>query len=295
MIEEDVVFVLGAGASCAYGFPSGRSLLLTVADRTRDEANDLFRCLRELDFAPYLLKEFGRELTTSMQPSIDAFLEKRREFLDVGKAAIAASLIPYEQDKSLERESDERWYEYLFARMTSTLRNFESNRVKFITFNYDRSIERFLFLAIRSTYGFSDDKAVGALATVPILHVHGTLGGLPHDEKGSAYSPDLKPDRIRAAANEIRIISESDGKSETILTARHWLTSAQRVCFLGFGFNELNAQRLGLRQLQRRPVASGYGLLEGERRRVASLFDTTITLGEAHQDCLATLRTHLVL
>lgn len=95
MIEKRTVLVLGAGASAELGFPLGRGLLRQTVDTIRrKEETRFYQVLRECGFSDDQMQEFARDLEVSMQPSVDAFLENRPEFLDVGKAAIAAALLP---------------------------------------------------------------------------------------------------------------------------------------------------------------------------------------------------------
>ena len=42
MIEEDTVFILGAGASCPYGFPDGKKLRSEIFDRFERDFNTYF-------------------------------------------------------------------------------------------------------------------------------------------------------------------------------------------------------------------------------------------------------------
>lgn len=101
MISRQTVFVLGAGASYPYGFPTGEELVGEIIGLTRSE--------RTLDAFLYNgcvdsdVKRFAHDLADSDAPSVDAFLEHRRDFLKIGKLAICLSLIPKEQDSSLSR------------------------------------------------------------------------------------------------------------------------------------------------------------------------------------------------
>jgi hypothetical protein len=69
-------------------------------------------------------------------PSVDLFLENRSEFESVGKAAIAATLMPHEHENALKPEDQPRWYETLFALMADG--PFEDNLLCVVTM-IDRS------------------------------------------------------------------------------------------------------------------------------------------------------------
>ena len=48
-----------------------------------------------------------------------------------------------------------------------------------ITFNYDRSIEAFLFQSIKYRYKMRDDETRSVFNSLPIIHPHGILGEYP--------------------------------------------------------------------------------------------------------------------
>lgn len=91
-------------------------------------------------------------LQNSVAPSVDFFLENNEKFEEIGKLAIAFELILHEDYKQLRREQKKRWYETLFHLMVQGGR-FDQNRLSVITFNYDRSLEAFLFRALGNLYG----------------------------------------------------------------------------------------------------------------------------------------------
>ena len=109
MITEPTVLILGAGASQPYGFPSGRRLK-ALAEKN-DQAVQVM--LQKLGFDENTYHEFRNTLFYSGQPSVDAFLEHRPEFLNIGKASIAIRIIACEGTGKLFPEEME-WYEYLF-------------------------------------------------------------------------------------------------------------------------------------------------------------------------------------
>lgn len=101
-IIRNTTLVLGAGASIPYGFPSGRDLLLEVYDKLLDKNSSFFRLIYDSSVNDIkIIEEFRDSLLKSYQPSIDAFIEKRSEFLDIGKSSIISSLLPYETENKI--------------------------------------------------------------------------------------------------------------------------------------------------------------------------------------------------
>ena len=98
MINRKVTLILGAGTSAPYGFPLGTALMVDVIKKIRggdNRSREFVLLLEEMGFDHKAQLKFADELRGAKQPSIDAFLQERGdEFLELGKTAIAASLIP---------------------------------------------------------------------------------------------------------------------------------------------------------------------------------------------------------
>jgi hypothetical protein len=124
-----------------------------------------------------------------------------------------------------------------------------ANALTIATFNYDRSLEYFLFNALSASYGMTADKARSLLARIPIIHLHGQLGALPElTGGGRPFSPQRDTETIRMAARGITIIHEADDGDQTFVGVRDLINTAEIVCFLGFGYHRTNIRRLGIAQ-----------------------------------------------
>jgi hypothetical protein len=295
MIRSPTVLILGAGASVPFGFPSGRGLVIQICQGLSylHFVGDLKRQLLDCGYDVELVHSFREELYLSMQPSVDAFLEQRSEFLEVGKAAIACALIPYEEESKLHRGERLHWYEYLFNQMSTSLEEFRSSQLSVVTFNYDRSLEHFLFLALKHSYGLSDEECAEQLKAVPIVHVYGTLGGCLHSDDGSRpYEPTVTPDVVKQCTSAIKIVHEGTTDDPELATAHDLLMAANVICFLGFGYHPANVERLKLDMLPTGKIALGsaYGIKTAERNRIIRYLPRSITMGRESADALAFLR-----
>lgn len=128
MINENTVLVLGAGASAPYGFPSGRQLLYEIvrfidAGESGHAGLERYGHLLDAGFSADELASFRDVLRLSKQPSVDALLEKRPDFVRVGKAAIAAGLIPYEAPEVIRQAEEPKsgWYGSLRTAQYTTI------------------------------------------------------------------------------------------------------------------------------------------------------------------------------
>lgn len=144
MITKTTVLILGAGASIDYGFPLGRGLRDLVC---RVPGTAGASAITDAGYDPEELNEFVDILRHSGYTSVDWFLEDRPEFISIGKAAIAAALIPFENpDRLFPPDAPaNHWYELLLNTMDSPRGSFTENRLSIVTFNYDRSLEYYLF------------------------------------------------------------------------------------------------------------------------------------------------------
>ena len=262
------LLILGARASAPYGFPVGRAL--------RDKIiNDLsvpgttVEIFKSLGFTHDAIRNFGDALWTSGCNSVDELLQTRQDLLTIGKAAIALALIPYESEDGLfNMKNSEDWYAYLFGPLLSDLARLEQKGVSVITFNYDRSLEQFLFRALKSRHSSPDAVCRELVAKIPIVHIYGTLGPLPWQIAfGSAvtYTGEVDEATVDFASRNIEIIHESEDDTPLLEQARRLIQDATQIRFLGFGYHETNLRRLGIDGLRAKdPIGTCYGLTPEE-------------------------------
>ncbi len=276
MIDIPVVLVLGAGASKPYGFPLGR--------RLRDDAilppdNDLKIALARLHKSHSMqLSEFQGKLRSARRTSIDAFLEARPEYEPLGKLVIAYHLIKRENEDNLYSvKSEQDWYQYLIEMMlTEGFDGFGRNTLSILTYNYDRSLEYYMFKMLKP-YGRSDQECRDAMRQIPILHLHGQLGLLPelHDE-GRPYENELDAHYLQLAARGISIVHDESLEQNPVFTEAHQLLSnADYVIFLGFGYLDKNVERLKLGENRKENTAyrgTGVDVTQSEAEFHARLF-----------------------
>ena len=254
MIRNSVVLVLGAGASQPYDFPLGLALKREAQAIVPHNDTEFLQSFRPGRFDTHEFDEFARVLKRSPIGSIDAFLEARRDFVDIGKHVIAYLLIKREDPNALgdlSPKDDVNWYRYLFNLMTKEgLGGFKENNLQIVTFNYDRSFEFFFLNALMSTYGLNYHYAQEQLSHIRIIHVHGQLGMLAETaEPGISrpYYADISAELVQTAAEGIRIVHELEGESgdwEGFKQAWGALHTARTIIFLGFGYEPENIRRL---------------------------------------------------
>lgn len=280
MITKPTLFILGAGASIPYGFPSGAKLRTQIcAEATKPDSKlasflELFFKIPKTDFI-----EFVSSFQRSRLASIDSFLSRRTEFSEIGKLIIASLLVPKETAATFNESIDDDWYFAFWNALVSnvsTLEDLKKNNVQIYTFNYDRSLEAYLHIAIVSTFKCSADEALNAISHFNIHHVYGSLGvyGPPQEHQSNIrpYFNKYDPVDIRIAADTLRVIPEARADDAIFRKAKEAFLWAEHVCFLGFGFDPLNVERLGFKGVITSSLASSL-----PSKIIASTLDKTFS------------------
>jgi|GEM_PF-1167706 len=173
---------------------------------------------------------FAQELWEAQPPSIDDFLSHHSDKYGlIGKLCLFFVLSGYEDEKRICPQKingaikypNMGWYKYLWKRLQGDVNgDFEKlkeNKMSIITFNYDRSLEHYLFKAIRATYGLQgrEDKVAEFFVKIPIFHVYGELGVLSwkfnhlHEYRTKA---DITNNFVPASLRDLFVLCGEPGK-----------------------------------------------------------------------------------
>ncbi len=310
LTRHSYVFILGAGAGKPYGLPLGDELYQFIC-------GNIWKQFRDEDIEE-MAKDFARELRQTCGVSIDRYLNINKGLKDIGILSIAAAIhffelnsIPKLPFNNFSLEGD--WYTCLYRRMIQGLETPEDllriseNKVSFITFNYDRSLEHYLFnnlYGLLKNAGVSKEAVATKLVEIPIIHVYGKTGYLPWEGKAAPsvhYGFDKRlPGEIAIQTQKmINLIYEERKDSPELERAKKLISNADRIIFLGFGYDEMNLSILGLPGLMQNKLVLGtaFNLTENERNQI----ETKLGFGRLHPeskiidcDCLMLLREHLI-
>ncbi|SEG40875.1 hypothetical protein SAMN02746093_02841 [Legionella quinlivanii DSM 21216] len=149
--------------------------------------------------------------------SIDAFLRDNPSYARVGKMMILYSLLKREDPLKFNmNQSNDNWYSLLLNDLVSECADnpykLTENKIKFITFNYDVSLDYFLRSRIKKIENFikNDEKsqspADSFLSELNIEHIYGQLYPLVKFEQYGKYI-DISED------NKLAKIQFSDSRS----------------------------------------------------------------------------------
>jgi hypothetical protein len=302
MFESHTLFVVGAGASAEIDLPVGSALLETIAKKLRitfqDDSDQHSADPEIVDALCHFARSRGESINTYLYkagmiheavpvaPSIDNFLDahKKDEHLQVcGKLGIVGSILEAERNSRLfvdesrgGRDDLSRlngtWYTAFMKMLVERvdLNEIESvfDKVSFITFNYDRCIQRFLHVALQKYYGIDSRRAANLISKLEIIHPYGSIGRLPFEggESVVPYGARLKEAALIEAAGRIRTFTEQIEDFEFLEAIRESVCGAETLVFLGFGFHPQNMELLsgGSMINARRAYATSYFCSNGD-------------------------------
>ena len=288
MIHKKTVFILGAGISHSHGFPLGRSLIQEITTGIGSTpVGKLYGLLQRAlgaNNSP-TIHDFSESLRDSGVTSIDSWLERNKNFINIGKASIAAVIAHYE-NLSLSKSGliEGNWFHWIWNQIhTPIIDDLLKNNVTFITFNYDRLFEQQLYKFISNTYRNAPHKERDSIFKEfgkRIIHVHGALGDAdpmaswnPNPDRAkdpfnfsqfsftdlpnpgnSNESLDQGARAVLELSKGIKIIFE-DNSQDNFKRARESIHFSDKIIFLGFGYEPRNIERLGLTSwlLSKRP------------------------------------------
>lgn len=313
MFKDKTVLILGAGASRPYGSPTSgelRQLLLGIdtgsvldklqprlslrQDRSpRDGMNVPIHHLinEDMKAAAYNetthLDRFRQQFRLAERVSIDAFINGLPPAVDgidmahIARSSVAAILLRLERHAALTGD----WYQWLLEFLLRDGRDFPIDRLTVITFNYDRSLERYLDQAFEHSFRLKPEEARAMRDRIKFIHVYGSLGDLNEVGWGDVGSQFGAAAKLALATPRI----EEERKN----AMRKALANAQRVIFMGFAFWKENLdvlhdnhERTGSRTItthdltlraaddwfRKKVFASRYGLWETTRKEVTARF-----------------------
>jgi hypothetical protein len=282
MFSQPVVFVVGAGASAEYGLPAGvafktqiaeaigftdasgaekgdRQLYLLLSERFKDE-------LRKYDQA-------GSELARLIPQfkSIDEALHwfsSRPEVVEIGKIAIVRQVLKAEKASSLydlqketsnsDQLTTNTWIPYFVTMAMSSVKRDEVNaafrNVTLINFNYDRTVEHFLYVWLQMKFALSEAEARVAVSGLKIIRPYGKVGPLDwQDEQGVPFGFDIGQDlgRLLTLSNSVLTYTEQNLTTEVRAEISSAINTARMIVFLGFGFHQQNMSLLQGRSAER--------------------------------------------
>lgn len=304
MIEKPTTFIVGAGASAAYGLPTGGTLL----DKARriQPGDPVYALLHNCGTPVETVNEFTTDITRHPALSIDAYLESRQEEKFASRMRIGRQVIAILMANAIKQlavpvrdrgATHDDWLGYIFERMredAATWEQFQRGNadVRFVTFNFDTTIEDHFRAKLQAIY---QGTAIPKDA-VSVVHVHGALPTPPAQYLNVAIRGGVPGEWLTwvpMAADQIRVVLDQID-DDVLAEVRDAIIRARVICFLGFGYARENLKKLGIPDavVNTRPAifGSAFDLRPGEQARVMGMIGQELKLGPEDVKCLDTLR-----
>lgn len=275
MIRKKTVFVVGAGASYELGFPLGEDLLNNIASSVDFKiayndvtggSQEFWSIIRRCCHASggkineYLEAALRLRDASHLALSIDNVVHQQYTdhiLVKIAKMAITYQLLLAEDKTALrihENSYTKTWPKTRgtwlgrFSQLVTQDISKENadiifDNVSVISFNYDRSIRRFLPFAIQSQFALPDGVAHQIAKKLKIFHPYGSLGAFSWEDtqKSVAYGQTRHED-ISEISSNIRTFTEQMADNEALEGMRSAISDAEQVIFLGFGFLNQNME-----------------------------------------------------
>jgi hypothetical protein len=305
MFSQPIVFVIGAGASAEFKMPVGAELKKRIAQTLNFTKGPNSGDVR---FYNLIITRFGddgyvkaaAELSRIIGrfDSIDEALNwfSEHTIVSIGKSAIAWEILKAERTSNLYNNDDpnfishasrhEAWTEQFLGMAISAVKrdciwDVFSN-VTIIKFNYDRTLEHYLYSALQRRFEVSEKDSVRAISQLHIIRPYGTVRPLPWQKEqinrvefGYDISNDF--DQLHNISERIRTYTEQITEPELQHALTQAVNNAKQVVFLGFGYHQQNMRLISpSTQVGRYVLATVFGIDSNNYDRMIEMLRTKL-------------------
>ena len=217
--------------------------------------------------------ELIERISTARPLLIDYFLGWNETLRSIGKLMIAGVILECEANSiNLNAKRRDDWYRFVVHKIVSGCNasaDIFKNKVHFVTFNYDVSLEYHLYRALSSIDLFNSADVMNFIRDERIIHVYGSVNEeMPVDavvdhltaqNLGDAFVSPIShekefgvrkefPDQCFIASKAIRTIDPHEKVANEVALKKvsEWVNNAGVVYILGYGFDDVNSRRIGI-------------------------------------------------
>ena len=280
MLKKRTTMILGAGASRPYRYPLG----IELRNELLNAPSDFESALTAPDFGlnSDQWHDVQKLIRFFQRPSIDEFLAQYGEHAAAVKLAICHRLNAYEEIyQHTDPSHSDNWYLRLLDEHLANDPGLGGGLLTVATFNYDLSLEAFMFETIKVRHKLSDEKARAAVKALGVQHIYGHVGPLTsvHGE-GRPYGRFQSRIQMQTAAASISTCFE-DASKVAVENTQRYIAESELVAFFGFGYSDENLRRLELKaHLRSDAVVVGSNVnCPDAQQRVAPYLPDGMTMG----------------
>ncbi len=237
-LNNETVFVLGAGASSPYGFPLGKDLRKDILELL--DIASIQNTYKQRGFKDSHIQDFMRTLKFSEHKTIDETISKRPQFRDIARWSIMDTILRKEVEDNLFNQDN--WYSTFFDRLGLNIKDNSLNKLTVITFNYERSLEHYLKTKIEiSVPEHEVDICLENYNKIQFIHPHGSFGPLDQLKYGEFPSDE---DGLQSISQSLGFVSDSFDESKDFKLAHGAIKNAFKVYIIGFGYDKRTIERI---------------------------------------------------
>lgn len=309
MFRSKTVIIVGAGASKEVNLPVGEELKRKISQkidikfeygiRQTSGCDNIVDALRKLvqiggfpgDINPYLRTSWKVKDALSVNRSIDnALLSLSHDDLaeTCGKLGIVSSILEAEKHSKLFYNPTElqhlnfdslqdTWYPRFLNMLAEEVSGHEAGKIfdniSFVSFNYDRCIEHFLYEALQKRFALNEQDSKSLLAKLEIFYPYGCIGDLPWKNPDPNQHVAYGSERVDllGIAQRIKTFNEDFEDSPNIQNIRKIIADAETLVFLGFAFHKKNMELISPNKMTniKRIFATAHAISESDCRFLA--------------------------
>jgi len=209
VITVPTILILGAGASADMGYPTGGKLRKQLLQAQPAAGPQVVS--QSPNFTAEQITEFQRRFHDSQLETIDGFLELTPDLRPVGKFMIAQRLFSSENDERIMYLGEKCWYRKLRMLLGNSVEHLRQNQLKIVTFNYDRSLEHYLYRSFAAVASEEERRVLpDYIDNLGFVHIHGMLSRLNWQPGGGrAYGQVQKGEEILAASQSMLLTHQT--------------------------------------------------------------------------------------
>lgn len=308
MYSQRVVFIIGAGASYEFNMPTGATLKANIANAlNNEEVRIKFQIDGPQGDTPTWY-DAADELVKVIEQfdSIDEALHWFSPYAPVvllGKQMIVKEILRAERKSQLfemanpdvtpVRSYKDVWATYFLRMAIASTKKDDIykafSNVAIINFNYDRTVEHFLYSELQRSLDIDKDNTKLALSGLRIIRPYGSVGPLPWQSEsgvwfGQAVDDVENADLISELSKSIRTFTEQNLSSDIRSEIENVIQNARVIIILGFGFHQQNMQLLSANGPSNKIViATVLGISDVNHERMQGLLMSTFRMSTMPQ------------
>lgn len=318
MLKERTTLILGAGASYDANMPLGMDLAEQISaithfefDHTLTKGDNRFLAILQATFPDHTELNDHLKLCRKISDgvklwrSIDNYVDSNSaepKVSNCAKLAIAELILRAERNSKLFAEDPhnarfdrnrlgETWYDEFasiaFQSVPLNLLSEELEKLRVISFNYDRCFQQALALWISTAYHITLFEAYDFVRSIKVVFPYGTIGPLPnkHGNDGLKFGDQPHSTQLKDISGLLRTYSESSLNDQTSTALSTAYGFGKVKIFMGCAYHPQNLKLLKSQEasLEKLIIGTAKNISEDGCSRIAAMIlESMLVLPNGH-------------